>query len=63
MKPLHCHCLQTVVAAAAAAAVAYSAPTQLRVALSPFLFLGIGFVDSSIKGLCTESWESLLITL
>lgn len=47
--------MQGLVAAAAAAAVTLSAPTSLRAALGLPLFLGIGFVDSSICGLCTES--------
>jgi hypothetical protein len=46
---------QGLVAVGAAAAVALHAPTQLRAALGLPLFFGIGFVDSSMCGLCTES--------
>lgn len=42
--------------------MALQAPTQLRAALGLPLFFGIGFVDSSMCGLCTESMVRILQT-
>lgn len=54
------HMMQVAAVALGAWLVANNASPLQRLWVAPPLVFGLGFIDSSIQGLCTESWVSIV---